>query len=280
MSREIKEELSLLEKRNFGKRKLKESLRVIQKSRPFGARRFDSCSGRFIMEKKEQKKEIKIWKPFLNSLKEPSGILLFVTNLIIIGFIFYSNLEFKDIIWIFWFESLIILFFVCLKVFFISSESYENVIRQDSKEKKMILIKNVFTGKIILVCIILFIFLIPLSGYRVFIRFLFGEPSYSIYLIPIGIFFFTHLTSFIINFTNDKNIQRFENFDKLVYEPTLRIVPIHVTILIGAFIILSSAILFRGNLASLVSIYNLSITIFFLLTKTIVDGATHYYVHK
>jgi len=50
----------------------------------------------------EDENKILIWKPFLNSLKEPSGILLFITNLIIIGFIIYNKLEFRDIIFIYW----------------------------------------------------------------------------------------------------------------------------------------------------------------------------------
>ena len=82
-----------------------------------------------------------------------------------------------------------------------------------------------------------------------------------------AVFFANHLFSFLYNYKKDR-----EGFDlgKLMFFPYLRIIPMHVTIIFGGFIMLSLKNKFAEQL----------VLILFLIMKTVADIKMHEEEHK
>ncbi|PIN91573.1 hypothetical protein COU57_00080 [Candidatus Pacearchaeota archaeon CG10_big_fil_rev_8_21_14_0_10_32_14] len=142
-----------------------------------------------------------------------------------------------------------------------------------------------YTGKFSYIIGIFITFAIFLFIYKLFLRITLSKEIIFLNLIPIVILIINHFASFIINFRSDISNIKYDKFIEILKEPYYRIIPLHLIIIIGGglSILLPFVFLFLNltdNNMIFNAIFNQGLIIIFLLIKTIVDGATHNYVHK
>ena len=190
-----------------------------------------------------------------------STIILIITNLIIIFLAIYQGWSLITIMWIYWYQSVIIGFFTFLKILCLKKFSTKNfrINKQPVKPTKS---TKLFTA---------FFFLAHYGifhlGYLFFlttgvVAFLDLNTLNLVFLIPgILIFFFNHLFSFLYNYKKDS--EKVRNIGTVMFLPYLRIIPMHITIVFSIFLIQS-----------------INGLVFFLILKTFADVLMHIIEHN
>ena len=235
------------------------------------------------MEKIYKEKKIKIWKPFLNSLKEPSGILLFITNLIVIGFIYWASASLGEIVAIYYLQCLIIIFFCCLKIGFFPNKVLRQISEVSEDEKKKIKDDDLTGAKIVIIGFILIItFVVSIVSSDIF-KNIFISIDYKVLILPFIVFFINHLFSYLINFKTQREKSNLRSFEIIIYEPMYRAIPLYViAVILTHFNLIANLFNPNQNIFSPTPLININSYLFviFLLIKIVIDSATHYYVHK
>ncbi len=203
-------------------------------------------------------------KHFIKGIFDPSGIALIISNIITIFLAVKEGWSLGTIMLIYWAQSVIIGIFVFIKILSLKKFSTENF-RINHQPVEPTKGTKYFTA---------FFFLIHYGLFHLaYLIFLFSKNPITqgsivslsspiiVVLISIAIFFADHLFSFIYNFKEDSNKEK--NIGTVMFFPYARIIPMHLTIVFGFFLVQST-----GGI------------IFFLILKTIADVIMHAVEHR
>ena len=192
---------------------------------------------------------------------------LLFSNFTTIFFAIREGWDLKTIIWIYWFQSITIGLFNFIRILQLKEFSTENFKINDRS------VQPTQHTKIFTAFFFLFHYGLFHSVYFMFLLVgTFGgslEGSTNIIdikfiFLTVLLFFINHLFSFIYNRPKDTKKQ---NIGTLMFYPYARIIPMHMTILIGSMIALG------GNFGAMV-------LPFFLILKTVADAIMHIIEHQ
>jgi hypothetical protein len=192
--------------------------------------------------------------------------ILILSNIVTIIFAIYQNWSLITLMWIFWFQSIIIGIFNFVRILTLKNFSTENFklngqnVEPTTSTKYYTAFFFLFHYGFFHVGYLIFLLIgsfthimnksLPMSGL-----------SFILILISIAIFFGNHLFSFIYNY--EKDSKKVRNIGTIMFFPYARIIPMHLTIVFGLFLINSKFGL-----------------IFFLVLKTIADIVMHQIEHN
>lgn len=185
--------------------------------------------------------------------------LLILSNIFVIFYSVKENLSVTTIMWIYWYQGIIIGFFTIFKIISLKKFTTRGLrinnkkVEETTKGKINTIIAFIISYAIFHIVYFFFITVMSKGNMDVF--------KLNIIFIPLIIFIINHAISFITNYKIDQNKNK--NIGELIMFPILRIFPMHLTILFGAALL----DLFGMNLVVL---------IFFQFLKTILD----LYMHK
>lgn len=187
---------------------------------------------------------------------DPSLWILFFANLFTIYLAVNENWSLSTIMWIYWFQSVIIGFFNLLRIIGLrevsEGEKIDEMPIQPTRRSKTI--SSLFF--VVHYGMFHFGFLAFLGQGAANLQELLSHIPKQAFL-PMGIFFFNHLFSYVYNRARDA---RKQYIGALMFYPYVRIIPMHLTMFFEA--------IFGGAL------------IFFLLLKTLADCIMHTLEHR
>ncbi len=191
------------------------------------------------------------------SSRDPSAWSLLAANLITIGLALWERWDLAPLMWIYWGQSCIIGWFNFARILSLKEFSTENF-KINDRPAAPTRGTQIFTA---------FFFLFHYGmfhlGYLVFMlkQHALVSPDRMPVLICIGVFFVNHLFSFQHNLEGDRRQKR--NIGKLMFFPYARIIPMHLTIILGAEVAGGPAVL-----------------LLFLALKTVADLVMHGVEHS
>jgi hypothetical protein len=215
----------------------------------------------------EQKPRISIsviWKRI--DLTKFSTLSLIFSNVLVIVFAVVDRLSALDLLWIYWSQSVIIGFFNVVKILSLKQFSTEGF-RQGNKQVLPTKGAKVSTALFFLFHygFFHFVYAIFLGGFSIFAGAASDGPGKGYLFYSAATFFASYLIEFIKS--RNEEGQEIPNLGRLMFAPYVRIVPMHLTIILGGLIgAVGSA--FSANT-------NLSIIVLFTGIKTVVDVITH-----
>jgi|SRR3989344_2199410 len=186
----------------------------------------------------------------------PSVIILIFSNVITILFAIIQKWDFITVIWVYWFQNIIIGFFTFIKILNLKNFTTENVYINQKRVKPTKKVKTY----------VAFFFAAYYGffhlGYLIFIALATSNFSnISFILLSSAIFFGNHLFSFFQNYKNDT--KKKQNIGTAMFFPYTRIIPMHLIMIFG--------FIFFNNQGSLM---------FFLILKTFADLIMHQIEHR
>ena len=216
---------------------------------------------------KRDKPKIKfseLWKQI--DFTKTSTFSLIFSNLVVIFFAIIDGISANEVLWIYWSQSVIIGIFNFIKMITLKNFSTEGF-RQNGKTV-MPTRATAITSAIFFLFHYGFFHLI----YAVFLG-SFSAISYTqssgsdtnYIFISSAIFFISYLIEFINANKEDKS--ELPNIGKIMFAPYARIIPMHLTIILGGFVGAAGGF-FSSNT-------NLAIILLFTIIKTVVDLITH-----
>ena len=182
---------------------------------------------------------------------DSSLYFLIATNIIIIILAVIKKFDFPTILFVYWCQSVIIGFFNFIRILSLKNFTEEKVPTKAARGYA------IFSA---------FFFLIHFWGFHlVYLIFLLSiaKPNFtfiSTIILSAGLLFINHLFSFIKNFKHDT--EKKQDIGKVMSFPYARILPMHLTIMFGLFLVGNKGI------------------IFFLILKTIADVIMHNREHQ
>jgi hypothetical protein len=189
--------------------------------------------------------------------RDPSAWSLLAANLIAIGLALWERWDLAPLIWIYWSQSCIIGWFNFARILSLKEFSTENF-KINNRPAAPTKGTQLFTA---------FFFLVHYGTFHlVYLVFLQKQRPLEVsdhgpVLICIGIFFVNHLFSFLHNLEGDRRQKR--NIGKLMFFPYARIIPMHLTIILGAEVAGGPSVL-----------------LLFLILKTVADLVMHGVEHS
>lgn len=182
---------------------------------------------------------------------DSSVISLLFSNILIIILATVQRWEISEILWVYWMQSVIIGFFNFLRILSLKNFSTKNFSINNRPAPPTSQTK-IFTAFFFAFHYGFFHFIYAIFLFQFFSS---GQPLDLNYLFLGGlIFFLNHLFSYWHNKRIDE--QKTQNIGNLMFAPYARIIPMHLIIVVGAFL---------GQSALLI----------FLLLKTAIDILTH-----
>ena len=205
-----------------------------------------------------------LWKPV--DLTKFSTLSLIFSNVLVIFFAIVDKLSAIDLLWIYWSQSVIIGIFNVVKILTLKKFSTEGF-KQGNKQVLPTKGAKISTAIFFLFHygFFHFVYAIFLGGFSIFAGTA-SDGSGKGYLFYSAATFFV---SYLIEFIKSRNEegQEIPNLGRLMFAPYVRIVPMHLTIILGGLI---------GAVGSYFSANaNLSIIVLFTGIKTAVDLITH-----
>ncbi|MDP2628911.1 MAG: DUF6498-containing protein [Nanoarchaeota archaeon] len=192
-----------------------------------------------------------------------SVTLLLISNIIVIILAVTQNWNLKTVLFIYLGQSMIIGLFNFIKIISLKNFSTErfriNNQKVEPTKSTKIFVALFFAFHYGLFHVVYFIFLLILNFSQNISNI---ETRYIFY--ALGVFFVNHLFSFYYNKNKDN---KKPNIGKLMFSPYARIIPMHLIIIIGAFL-------------SQAGIYSRLILVLFLILKTIADLVMHNKKHS
>jgi hypothetical protein len=216
------------------------------------------------VKKKPQIKLSELWMQV--DFTKFSTLSLIFSNLLVIIFAVVDNLSAVDILWIYWTQSVIIGIFNFIKILSLKEFSTEGF-RQGGKQVLPTKAAKISTAIFFLFHYGFFhvIYAVFIGSFSTFGRIgnVGNDTNYILYAS------LTFFASYFIEFINSKNEQSdvLPNLGSLMFAPYARIIPMHLTIILGGFIGAAGGLLSTNT--------NLAIIILFTAIKTIVDLITH-----
>jgi hypothetical protein len=198
--------------------------------------------------------------------KKFSTLSLIFSNLLVIVFAVVDNLSAVDILWIYWTQSVIIGIFNFIKILSLKEFSTEGF-RQGGKQVLPTKATKISTAIFFLFHYGFFhvIYAVFIGSFSTFGR-ISNTANDTNYILYASLTFFV---SYFIEFINSNNEQNdaLPNLGSLMFAPYARIIPMHLTIILGGFIGAAGGFLSADT--------NLAIIILFTAIKTIVDLISH-----
>ncbi len=205
-----------------------------------------------------------LWKQV--DLKKTSTLTLIFSNLLVIFFAIVDGISANEVLWIYWSQSVIIGIFNFIKMITLkdfSTEGFKQGKKQMQPTRATAISSAVF---------FLFHYGFFHLVYAVFLG-AFSEFSYSsgnssgtkYLMLSAGMFFISYLIEFINSRKEESD--ELPNIGLIMFAPYARIIPMHLTIILGGFIGAAGSI-FSTNT-------NLAVIILFIGIKTVVDLITH-----
>jgi hypothetical protein len=168
--------------------------------------------------------------------------LLCFSNLFTIFLALKSNWDIATLLWIFWYQSIIIGFFAIFRFFKkrridILGMVLDPAEIHDPKSKMIIFVVKI---------VIALVFILAYGQFHVFYFWFLDlyfpkEIIFTVILLPVMIFFFNHLFSFFYNQNKDPQDQSVYKIFSLI---SVRILPMHLIIILGAFLFGRTTLLF------------------------------------
>jgi hypothetical protein len=189
-------------------------------------------------------------------VKDKSSWGLILSNIIVIITALTEKWDLPTVMIIYWIQSIIIGVFNVAKMLSLKMPFKERGVPQ-----KEAMIGKIFMAGFFTVHYGFFHF-----GYYEFLRGSFSKIDFNLLVITSAVFFINHLFSFIYNYKEDNKIQ---DITKLMVLPYQRIVPMHITIIFGFFIM--SVI--GGQMGAQIAL------LLFLILKSIADVKMHFMEH-
>lgn len=195
-----------------------------------------------------------------------STLSLIFSNILVILFAVIDDLSARDVLWIYWFQSVIIGIFNFIKIITLKEFSTEGF-KQGNKPVPNTNAAKYSTGIFFLFHYGFFhlIYAVFLGVFSDFSNSKQAGSGTSFLLISA----FTFLISYAIEFYNSKKEESSDipNLGFLMFSPYSRIIPMHLTIILGGFIGAAGGFFSTDT--------NLAIIVLFTSIKTIVDLITH-----
>lgn len=196
-----------------------------------------------------------------------SDYMLLLSNLAIIYYALTQGYGIATFMWIYYCQGIIICIFTIIKIKSAKNFSTKGFtingkpVEENNKGKlNAIIVFVIVLGMFNLIYLVFLFDIIDEVIYNNTEIF-----SFSALLIPIIIFFINHLFSLIYNYNKDKDKK--QNIGEMISIPTMRIFPMHITIVIGAVFI------------GISRITNILVLIFFLTLKVLLDLLIHRLEH-
>lgn len=195
-----------------------------------------------------------------------STLVLIFSNILVIIFAVLEKLSALDVMWIYWFQSVIIGIFNFTKIITLKEYSTEGF-KQGNKSVLPNKATKYSTGFFFLFHygFFHFIYAIFLGGFNDITKVDSGRLDTNYLVLSIILFFI----SYLIEFIRSRQIEQSElpNIGKIMFQPYIRIIPMHLTIILGGFFAVVGSFFTTDP--------NLVVLIFFLGIKSIVDLLTH-----
>ena len=213
---------------------------------------------------------------------DKSTKILVLSNIVTIIFALSEGWDLNNVLWVYWFQSIIIGYFNYKRILKLENFTTENLRMNDQPvsptENSKKQIANFFLMHYGLFHLGYFLFLMSdfsLSFKGSYLGFSF-IIAISSFIVSIITFYFNHKTSFELNYQED--LKSKVNIGTLMFMPYARIIPMHLIII------------FAGNLATsninisvngvIVPIFSAFTMLFFLSLKTIADVIMHKVEHN
>ena len=197
---------------------------------------------------------------------KPSTLSLIFSNLLVIFFAIVDGISANEVLWIYWFQSVIIGIFNFIKMITLKDYSTEGF-RQGNKQVLPTRATAISSAIFFLFHYGFFhlIYAVFLGAFSEFSNASGTSSGNKYLLLSAGVFFI----SYLIEFINSRKEQPDElpNLGAIMFAPYARIIPMHLTIILGGFIGAAGSF-FSTNT-------NLSIIVLFIGIKTVVDLITH-----
>ena len=205
----------------------------------------------------------------------PSAMLLVFANIVFIIFAIFSNLTLQDVLLVYWSQSIIIGFFTVVRM--IVYPSFLDLPKISLGNEVSAVETNLATK------IGLSLFFIFHYGLFHLVYFFFiggGFRDFGYLIIGAGLFFITHLVSFIINYKSD--ISKKWELGVIMLSAYPRIIPMHMGIIFGALIFtiisIPLSVIFGSGIAFRVG--EIVVMCSFLLLKIAFDLVSHDVSHE
>jgi len=216
------------------------------------------------MSKKPKIKLSEMWKRV--DFTRPSTWMLIFSNVIVIFFAIVDNLSAVEVLWIYWIQSVIIGVFNFVKIISLKEFSTKNF-RSGGKELQATKATKISTGIFFLFHygFFHFVYAMFLGGFSVMNKASTSTTVYNYLWFTSLVFFISYLIEYIQSLRNPS--EEIPNLGAIMFAPYFRIIPMHMTIIIGGFISMLGAI-FEVKI-------DLAIIVLFVGIKTFVDLLTH-----
>lgn len=208
-------------------------------------------------------------------IKDTSGMVLIISNIVVILIAFIQNWSFTDIFFAYFFQGIIIGFFFFLKLIFYKKIDYNG--------------KNIpLSGKIVYAVFLFFILGFFYSLYFNFVFMLILLPKLfnggilPNPWLPALLFFISHLFSFIYNYK--KESQEKHGLFRFSIGIIMRIFPMHLAIIFGGVVLVFwgfiSILLSNGKIPLFIPLLEKIVLVFFMGIKTFYDYKLHTSEHE
>jgi hypothetical protein len=182
-----------------------------------------------------------------------SVISLILVNVITLILANIQKWDLKTIFYVYLFQTIFILFFVCIKLLLKRNICFVYIFNK--YDKKTAVVDPSKNTKMVVIFTFLLMCGIAISVYFSFLVIMFGFPKLNFLMfIPVGLFFLNHLFSFIYNFKKDSKKE--ELAIVLIKKTIYRFLVIHFTVVCSWFFIFT----FEKSVAII-----LSLILFFIL---------------
>jgi hypothetical protein len=194
-------------------------------------------------------------------MKKYSLYILILVNLVPVFGVLFLHWSLFSVMFFYWLESAVVGLYNIPKLFMAKATP-------DSGTKKAILSASQTKGRLAITGFFLFHYGMFMLGHGLFVFELFGPPDLTMptFFIGFGALAVSHGISFVLNYIGHKEYEKV-TIAQQMFAPYKRIVIMHVTIIIGGFIVS----LFGAPVLALV---------FMILLKIAIDGASHIHEHK
>jgi hypothetical protein len=190
-----------------------------------------------------------------------SAIALILNNLVPLFGVIFLDWNFSNIIFLYWFENIVIGFFTVVKMVLVKQQTANNSSVQNS-------FKLLSFYKFTIILFFIFHFGAFTIGHGIFLLAFFGEyiNFQNNLLIAILTMFLSHGISLIVNYIKPKKFLKTSEII-LMSVPYPRIFVVHLTVILAGFFMINN-------------FYSIPLLIFFVLLKTTVDLASHLFEHR
>lgn len=185
-----------------------------------------------------------IWGKLPNkeSMKSFPVISLLASNILIAVFAIAENQSVLEILWIYWFQSVIIGVFNFLKILSLKKFTVDNV-KINGKRLENTRAAKISVGIFFIIHYGIFhiVYAGFLSSFSNMGKLFTTKIDYNFVLLISLVFFFNYLAEFI--FSIRKEQEAIHSLTKVMMAPYKRIIPMHITIIISGFVMFGSSLL-------------------------------------